>query len=139
MTSGHQHQDRLWRAIRADMPVSRLLWWSVPSTMGIEPYMDVKLEPGEEKRWSHTIDYYGPGDRQVRCPSWRSGRAADRRRVAQPEQPLPRTSTPVSEVLAASSQITISNGLSWLVSPRRTRKTAFIAAPVSIRQASSRA
>jgi hypothetical protein len=48
--------------LRADMPVSRLLWWSVPSTMGIEPYMDVKLKPGEEKRWSHTLDYYGPGD-----------------------------------------------------------------------------
>jgi len=48
--------------IRADMPVTRLLWWSVPSTMGIEPYMDVKLKPGEEKRWSHTMDYYGPGE-----------------------------------------------------------------------------
>jgi hypothetical protein len=48
--------------IRADMPVTRLLWWSVPSTMGIEPYMDVKLKPGEEKRWTHTLDYYGPGD-----------------------------------------------------------------------------
>jgi hypothetical protein len=48
--------------LRADMPVTRLLWWSVPSTMGIEPYMDVKLKPGEEKRWSHTLDYYGPGD-----------------------------------------------------------------------------
>jgi hypothetical protein len=49
--------------IRADMPVTRLLWWTVPSTMGIEPYMDVKLKPGEEKHWTHTLDYYGPGDR----------------------------------------------------------------------------
>ena len=48
--------------LRADMPVTRLLWWSVPSTMGIEPYMDVKLKPGEEKRWTHTLDYYGPND-----------------------------------------------------------------------------
>ena len=48
--------------LRADMPVTRLLWWSVPSTMGIEPYMDLKLKPGEEKRWTHTLDYYGPGD-----------------------------------------------------------------------------
>lgn len=48
--------------IRANQPVSRLLWWSVPSTMSIEPYMDIKLKPGEEKRWSHTLDYYGPGD-----------------------------------------------------------------------------
>jgi hypothetical protein len=48
--------------IRASMPVTRLLWWSVPSTMGIEPYMDVKLKPGEEKTWTHTLDYYGPGD-----------------------------------------------------------------------------
>jgi hypothetical protein len=48
--------------IRADKPVTRLLWWSVPSTMGIEPYMDIKLKPGEETRWTHTMDYYGPGD-----------------------------------------------------------------------------
>ena len=48
--------------LRADMPVTRLLWWSVPRTMGIEPYMDVKLKPGEEKHWTHTLDYYGPGD-----------------------------------------------------------------------------
>jgi hypothetical protein len=48
--------------IRADLPVSRLLWWSIPATMGIEPYMDIKLKPGEEKHWTHTLDYYGPGD-----------------------------------------------------------------------------
>jgi hypothetical protein len=48
--------------IRADQPVTRLLWWSVPSTMGIEPYMDIKLKPGESKTWTHTMDYYGPGD-----------------------------------------------------------------------------
>lgn len=48
--------------IRADRPVTRLLWWSVPSTMGIEPYMDIKLAPGQDMRWSHTMDYYGPGD-----------------------------------------------------------------------------
>ena len=49
--------------LRADLPMSRLLWWSVPSTLGIEPYMDVKLAPGESKRWTHTFDYYGPGDK----------------------------------------------------------------------------
>ena len=49
--------------MRADLPVSRLLWWSIPATMGIEPYMDIKLAPGETKSWTHTLDYYGPGDR----------------------------------------------------------------------------
>jgi hypothetical protein len=49
--------------LRADLPVTRLLWWSVPSTLGIEPYMDIKLKPGETKRWTHTFDYYGPGDK----------------------------------------------------------------------------
>jgi hypothetical protein len=49
--------------LRADLPMSRLLWWSVPSTLGIEPYMDIKLQPGESKRWTHTFDYYGPGDK----------------------------------------------------------------------------
>lgn len=48
--------------LRADLPVTRLLWWSVPSTMGIEPYMDIKLRPGEEKHWTHTLDYFGPAD-----------------------------------------------------------------------------
>ena len=48
--------------IRADRPVTRLLWWSVPSTMGIEPYMDVKVAPGEGTHWTHTLDYYGPDD-----------------------------------------------------------------------------
>jgi hypothetical protein len=50
--------------IRADKPVTRLLWWSVPSTMGIEPYMDIKLKPGETMQWTHTLDYYGPGDQK---------------------------------------------------------------------------
>ena len=45
--------------IRADKPVTRLLWWSVPSTMGIEPYMDVKVQPGAATRWTNTLDYYG--------------------------------------------------------------------------------
>lgn len=48
--------------LRQDLPVVRLLWWSVPSTMGLEPYVEVKLKPGEEKRWTYTFDYYGPGD-----------------------------------------------------------------------------
>ena len=48
--------------IRADKPVTRLLWWSVPSTMGIEPYMDIKVAPGAATHWTHTLDYYGPGD-----------------------------------------------------------------------------
>jgi len=48
--------------LRADQPMTRLLWWSVPSTMGIEPYMAVKLKPGQTQRWTHTFDYYGPGD-----------------------------------------------------------------------------
>lgn len=48
--------------LRADLPVARLLWWSVPSTLSLEPYMAIKLAPGEEKRWTHTLDYYGPGD-----------------------------------------------------------------------------
>jgi hypothetical protein len=51
--------------IRQDQPVVRLLWWSVPSTMGLEPYVEVKLKPGEEKRWTYTFDYYGPGDAKL--------------------------------------------------------------------------
>ncbi len=48
--------------LRADLPIARLLWWSIPSTLSLEPYMAIKLAPGEEKRWTHTLDYYGPGD-----------------------------------------------------------------------------
>jgi hypothetical protein len=49
--------------LRASMPMTRLLWWSVPSTLGIEPYMAVKLKPGETRTWTHTFDYYGPGEK----------------------------------------------------------------------------
>jgi len=49
--------------LRADMPVTRLLWWSCPAPWGSSLNMDVKLKPGEEKHWTHTLDYYGPGDR----------------------------------------------------------------------------
>lgn len=49
--------------LRANQPMTRLLWWSVPSTMGIEPYMAVNLKPGQTQRWTHTFDYYGPGDK----------------------------------------------------------------------------
>lgn len=48
--------------LRADLPVARLLWWSIPSTLSLEPYMAITLKPGEEKRWTHTLDYFGPGD-----------------------------------------------------------------------------
>jgi hypothetical protein len=48
--------------LRADLPIARLLWWSIPTTLSLEPYMAIKLAPGEEKRWTHTLDYYGPGD-----------------------------------------------------------------------------
>ena len=48
--------------LRADLPIARLLWWSIPSTLSLEPYMAIQLKPGEEKRWTHTLDYYGPGD-----------------------------------------------------------------------------
>ena len=48
--------------IRHDMPIQHLVWWSVPSTMGLEPYVTISLKPGEEKRWTYTFDYYGPGD-----------------------------------------------------------------------------
>lgn len=48
--------------LRTDLPIARLLWWSIPSTLSLEPYMAIKLAPGEEKRWTHTLDYYGPDD-----------------------------------------------------------------------------
>jgi hypothetical protein len=48
--------------IRQDMPIQHLVFWSVPSTMGLEPYVTISLKPGEEKSWAYTFDYYGPGD-----------------------------------------------------------------------------
>jgi hypothetical protein len=48
--------------IRHDQPISHLFFWSVPSTMGLEPYVVISLKPGEEKRWTYLFDYYGPGD-----------------------------------------------------------------------------
>lgn len=48
--------------VRADLPVTRRLWWSVPSTLGLEPYMAISLKPGQEKHWTYILDYYAPGE-----------------------------------------------------------------------------
>ena len=35
--------------------------WAVPKE-GPVAFASLKLKPGEEKHWTHTLDYYGPGD-----------------------------------------------------------------------------
>jgi hypothetical protein len=44
--------------IRGDRPLSRLFFWSVPTTVCPEAYIDIKAEPGEDFTWRLTYDFY---------------------------------------------------------------------------------
>ena len=48
--------------MRADQPVAHLALWSIRTIMALEPYVAINLAPGQEKRWTYTYDYFGPGD-----------------------------------------------------------------------------
>ena len=48
--------------IRADQPLSQINFWSIRTTFSWEPYIAIKLKPGQTKRWTYTYDYFGPGE-----------------------------------------------------------------------------
>jgi hypothetical protein len=48
--------------ITADRPLSRINFWSIPTTVCPEAYVDVKADPGKESTWKLTYDFYSlPG------------------------------------------------------------------------------
>jgi len=44
--------------ITGDKPISKLAFWSIPSTLCPEPYIDIKVEPGQEFTWSIIYEFY---------------------------------------------------------------------------------
>ena len=51
--------------IQGNRPLSRLFFWSVPTTVCPEAYIDINLQPGEEFSWAMNYDFYSlPGDKQ---------------------------------------------------------------------------
>ncbi|MEI6283225.1 MAG: hypothetical protein WCP82_11025 [Alphaproteobacteria bacterium] len=46
--------------IRADQPPSRINFWSIRTNVSWEPYIAIRLKPGQTKRWTYTYDYFGP-------------------------------------------------------------------------------
>lgn len=45
--------------IRADRPLTRLVFWSAPRTVCPEPYVDASVDPGQETTWRITYEFSG--------------------------------------------------------------------------------
>jgi hypothetical protein len=44
--------------LRGDRPLQKLVFWSIRSTGCPEPYIDLRVEPGNTIRWTYTYDFY---------------------------------------------------------------------------------
>jgi len=44
--------------VQGDSPMLRIGLFAVRSVVAMEPYTDLKIEPGKEFRWNYTYDYY---------------------------------------------------------------------------------
>jgi hypothetical protein len=44
--------------IQGDQPISKIVFWSITSTVCPEPYVDVSVAPGREKRWTYRYTFY---------------------------------------------------------------------------------
>jgi hypothetical protein len=44
--------------IRGNRPLANVVLWSIRTVMAIEPYIAMKIEPGDEFTWKLTYDYY---------------------------------------------------------------------------------
>jgi hypothetical protein len=44
--------------IKGDVPLSKVVFWSIRTTLCPEPYIDVNVEPGKEKKWTYTYEFY---------------------------------------------------------------------------------
>ena len=43
---------------RGDRPLSKVVFWSIRSNVSPEPYIEMKIEPGKEERWSILYEFY---------------------------------------------------------------------------------
>jgi hypothetical protein len=44
--------------IVGDQPLARVVFWSIRTTLCPEPYIQMRIEPGQEKKWTITYDFY---------------------------------------------------------------------------------
>jgi len=44
--------------ITGDRPISRIIFWAMPITMCPEPFINIRIEPGKEFRWTLTYEFY---------------------------------------------------------------------------------
>ena len=44
--------------ITGDRPLSNLVLWSIRSTLSLEPFVALTIEPGQEFTWKYTYTYY---------------------------------------------------------------------------------
>jgi hypothetical protein len=44
--------------IKGDRPVAKMVYWSSPTTVSPEPYINVKVEPGKTFTWKIAYEYY---------------------------------------------------------------------------------
>jgi hypothetical protein len=44
--------------IRGDRPLSRMMLWSIRTTVCPEAYIDLKIEPGQEFKWNYLYEFY---------------------------------------------------------------------------------
>lgn len=44
--------------VTGDKPLLRAMLWSIRSTISVEPFVDIAVEPGQQTSWNLTYDYY---------------------------------------------------------------------------------
>ena len=44
--------------IRGDMPLEKIVYWSIRTTLCPEPYVKMRIEPGKEHRWRIDYEFY---------------------------------------------------------------------------------
>jgi len=44
--------------ITGDVPIAKLVYWSIRSTFCPEPYIDLTVDPGKKTRWTYTYEFY---------------------------------------------------------------------------------
>jgi hypothetical protein len=44
--------------IRGDKPLTKVVFWSIRTTLCPEPYISMRIAPGSEERWRITYDFY---------------------------------------------------------------------------------
>ena len=44
--------------IRGDRPLVKVVFWSISTVACPEPYIQMRIKPGQESKWKYTYDFY---------------------------------------------------------------------------------